>query len=233
MAPTEPRPASPNLASPHSFPTSFQPLFPTFQVSGYLQKGLVSHRGNPLTCLPSTARGCGTQAGAGKKETPFSSQGLRRICPAQSPEVQRFYPFSRHFTATQRTWLRAAPRTNTLPPAAKATGVPPPSPSQSLSHPAPGELFSPKKGVSLDLGPDPREEACLVESKEEGRPAPSRLSHFHGCVLGSPANRLSERHPKVPPRGLMTQGSVRSAEQLQGHRETWRWEWASRALECG
>lgn len=162
MSPTELSPASPQLVSPASFPTGLQPILPTLQVSSCLP---TSSKEPCFSFLTSSYQyteqspwlWCSDQS---PEVTLFSSQGLTGVCPAQSPEVQCPHPFSHHFTASQRTWHRAPPRTNTLPLPAffkvfKDSQRPSSFPKPT-SQPRPGELFSPKKGARRDLKPAAR-----------------------------------------------------------------------------
>lgn len=135
-SPSEPRPASPNLVNSASFPiwpSTYTSQPPNVRLFSYFLKRalflpfpvfLPVHRAQPVPVALRPEPG----------RNSFSSQALTRICPAQSPEVQRFHPFSQHFTATQRTWHRALLRANTLPLStyrpSEATNVPLPSPSQ-------------------------------------------------------------------------------------------------------
>lgn len=133
---SEPRPASPNLVNSASFPigpstyTSQPPNVRLF--SYFLRRALFLTF--PVFVPGSRAQPSPVALRPEPGRNSFSSQVLTRIHPAQSPEVQRFHPFSHHFTATQRTWHRALLGANTLPLStyrpSEATNVPLPSPSQ-------------------------------------------------------------------------------------------------------
>lgn len=160
------------------------------------------------------ALGCGVQAGARKKLC-SSSQGLRRICPAQSPEVQRSHPFPHHFTATQRTWHGAPPRTNALPPLPTGLQRRPTSlllPQANLPGQAWGAIFS-QEGSEIES------ETCgKGRVWERGRRETWSLlaqSLLWLCVYHDHTLTDSERsHLRVPPRSPMMLG--RMAGPLSG-----------------
>lgn len=146
--------------------------------------------------MQSRALGCGTQARARKKL--FRTQGLRRSCPAQSPEVQRSHPFSGHFTEDLAQSLSLP-----LPAGFQRRPTSLLLPQANLS-PRPAELFSPQ-GLRPDLRPAAR---GVSGSGGGGGGGPAHSGSVTSVALLSYVHPLtgSESHLRVPPRRPVVQG---------------------------